>query len=58
MNGIGQPEIVTQKRVHDRGDNSYVEENLLTDYLVSAGYDAEQIGRANHVLHTGKVRLV
>jgi type I restriction enzyme R subunit len=68
VNGIGQPEIVTQKRVialfrdelgyrylgdwHDRSGNSNVEEDLLTGYLAGAGYGAEQIGKAIHALRT------
>jgi type I restriction enzyme R subunit len=66
MTSIGQPERVTQERVialfrdelHyrflgdwiDRAGNSNIEEGLLTDYLLKAGYAPTQIGRALDVL--------
>ena len=62
MNGVGQPEYVTQKRVvalfqhdlgyrylgdwTDRSTNSNIEEGLLTTYLSKSSYSAPQISRA------------
>ena len=66
MNGIGQPERVTQNRVvalfrdelkyrylgdwSDRPANSNIEEKLLTDYLTKCKYSPEQISRAIYLL--------
>jgi len=67
-NGIGKPEIVTQKRIialfrdelgyqylgdwTDRDGNSNVEEELLTSYLDKNGYTGEQINAAIFKLRT------
>ena len=66
MNTIGQAERITQNRViallrdelkytylgncKDRPNNSNIEEELLTKYLVGAGYSATQISKAIHAL--------
>ena len=68
MSMIGKPECVTQNRVialfraelkyrylgdwTARSDNSNIEEELLADYLTSAGYSPEQISRAIYLLIT------
>ena len=67
MNNIGKPERATQDRVvklfrdelaydylGDKSDqhNSNIEENLLSAYLLSAGYSAAQISRATYLLKT------
>ena len=67
MSNIGKPERVTQNRVvklfreelgydylGDKSDqlNSNIEENLLSAYLLSAGYSAAQISRATYLLRT------
>lgn len=68
MNGIGTTERETQNRVialfhdeldyrylgdwSDRQDNSNIEEDLLSAYLVKSGYKLEQINRAIHLLRT------
>ncbi len=67
MSGIGKPERATQDRVvklfreelgydylGDKSDqhNSNIEENLLSAYLLSAGYSAAQISRAVYLLRT------
>ena len=66
MNPVGDPEVITQKRViqlfreelHYRylGDwkdraNSNIEEGLLRDYLTRNKYSDVQINRAIHLLH-------
>jgi len=67
MNGIGNPEIVTQRRVinlfqdelgyrylgdwKDRDDNSNIEEGLLAAYLIRQNYTPQQISRAIYLLH-------
>jgi type I restriction enzyme R subunit len=66
MDGIGNPESSTQKRVidlfreelgyrylgdwSDRPNNSNIEEGLLTAYLLGCGYTQEQINRAIYLL--------
>lgn len=68
MNGVGKPERVTQERVialfrdglkyqylgdwSDRPHNSNIEEQLLSGYLSRAGYAADEISRAIHLLRT------
>src|SRR6516225_6337039 len=68
MNGVGKPERETQNRVlalfrdelhyrylgdwTDRPDNNNIEEDLLGDYLIHAGYSPEQISRAVYLLKT------
>src|ERR1700751_5539811 len=68
MNGIGDPERLTQKRViaffrnelkyrylgdwSDNQGNSNIEEKLLDKYLTSVGYTPEQISRALFLLKT------
>jgi type I restriction enzyme, R subunit len=68
MIGIGKPERITQNRVlalfrddlgyrylgdwKDRADNRNIEEQLLTDYLIRAGYKPEQASRAIYLLKT------
>ena len=67
MNVVGMPERATQNRViklfHDELDYSYlgdksesfnsnIEDELLTTYLVSAGYSPNHITRALHTLKT------
>jgi type I restriction enzyme R subunit len=70
MNGIGQPERVTQNRVvalfrgelryrylgnwTDRASNSNVEEELLTAWLTRSGYTPAQMSVALHKLRTEK----
>jgi type I restriction enzyme R subunit len=62
MNGVGQPERVTQSRVvalchdelhyrylgdwRDRDDNTNIETHVLTPFLIRSGYSAAQINRA------------
>ncbi len=66
MNNIGQAERITQNRViallrdelkytylgnrKDRPNNSNIEEELLTKYLVGAGYSATQISEKLYML--------
>lgn len=65
MNNIGQPERATQNRVvalfrdelgyqylGDKGDhsNTNIDEGLLSNYLITAGYSDAQISRAIHLL--------
>lgn len=68
MPGVGQPERVTQNRVVDlfryelgyrylgnreyRSDNSNIEAELLTDYLLRNGYSQAQIARTIDRLHS------
>ncbi len=67
MNGIGQPERITQNRIvkvfveelgyryfgdwSDRASNNNIEERLLADWLTKSGYSADQINRAIRQLH-------
>jgi len=66
MSNIGKPERETQNRVialfrdelgyrylgdrSDRPNNSNIEEDLLSAYLIQAGYSMAQISRAIHLL--------
>ena len=66
MNSIGKPERATQKRIialfrdelkyrylgdrSDRPNNSNIEEDLLSAYLIQAGYTMTQISRAIYLL--------
>lgn len=68
MEGVGQPERITQDRVitlfrdelgyrylgnwTDRDGNSNIDEELLASYLTLAGYSPAQIGVALHKLRT------
>jgi type I restriction enzyme, R subunit len=68
MNGVGKPEIVTQRRVvamfcdelgyrylgdwSDRAGNSNIEEELLSQYLAGCGYSEAQISAALYRLRT------
>ncbi len=68
MNGIGTPEIATQKRIiklftdelgyrylgdwHHREGNSNIDDDLLTAWLWRRGYSPDQIARALHKLRT------
>jgi len=68
MNDVGKPEKETQNRIielfhkeldykylgdwTDREGNSNIEEQLLTDYLISCDYNKTQISTATHKLRT------